>query len=182
MFLTSSFTLTKFAEPSLCRLRRKTTTILPTSSAFDISIIYKQILDGKNFLFKDTVIRDKRELTFATEKQLIMLFESQRIFIDGTFSMCPPFFDQVLTIDGVHHEHGELLLSLLLYEFKNLLLQVVPWVIALLPGRSSTFYNHLFQLVDQHAANLRMTFELDVVTTDFENGLIKPIKRHVSFI
>ena len=182
MFLTSSFTLTKFAEPSLCRLHRKTTPILPTSSAFDIPIIYKQTLNGKDFLFKDTIIRDKRELIFATEKQLIILYESQHIFIDRTFSVCPPFFDQVLTIHGVHHEHGELLLSLLLYEFKNFLLQVVPCVIALLPGRSSTFYNHLFQLLDQHAANLRMTFELNVVTTDFENGLIKSIKHHVSFI
>ena len=182
MFLTSSFTLTKFAEPSLFRLRRKTTPILPTSSAFDIPIIYKQTMDGKDFLFKGTIIPDKRELIFATEKHLIMLFESQHIFIDGTFSVCPPFFHQVLTIHGVHHEHGEFLLNLLLYEFKNFLFQVVPCVIALLHGRPSTLYYHLFQLVDQHAANLRMTFEPDVVTTEFENGLIKSIKHHVSFI
>ena len=181
MFLTSSFTLTKFAEPSLCRPRRKTTSILPTSGVFDNPIFYKQTLDGKDFLFKDTIIRDKRELIFATEKQLMMLFESQHIFIDGTFSVCPSFFRQVLTIHGVHHEHGEFILGLLLYEFKNFLLQVVPCVIALLSSGSSIFYNHLFQLLDQHTANLRITFEPDVVTTDFENGLIKSIK-HVSFI
>ena len=182
MFLTSSFTLIKFAELSLCRLRPKATPILPTSSAFDIPIIYKQTLNSKDFLFKDTIIRDKRELIFATEKQLITLFESQHIFIDGTFSVCPPFYHQVLTIHGVNHEHGEFLLILLLYEFKNFLLQVVPCVIVLLPGPSSTFYNNPFRLLDQHAANLRLTFEPDVVTTDFENGLIKSIKHHVSFI
>ena len=182
MFLTSSFTLTKFAEPSLCRLRRKTTPILPTSSEFDIPIIYKQTLDGRDFLFKDTSFRGKRELIFANEKQLSMLFQSKHIFIDGTFSVCPPFFDQILTIHGVHHEHGEFLLILLLDEFKNFLLQVIPCVIALLPGRSSTVYSHLFQLLDEHAGNLRMTFEPDVVMTDFENGLTKSIKHHVSFI
>ena len=47
---------------------------------------------------------------------------------------------------------------------------------------SSTVYSHLFQLLDEHAGNLRMTFEADVVMTDFDNGLIKSIKHHVSFI
>ena len=172
----------KCADPLLPRPRGKISPILTTSSEFDLRIIYKQTPDSKDFLFKDTIIRGKRELIFANQRQLIMLFESQYVFIQGTFSVSPPFLDYVLTIHGVHHEHGEFLLIILLYEFRNFLLQVVSCVIALLLGRSSTFYNHLLQLLDQQAANLRMTFELDAVTTDFENGLIKSIKHHISFI
>lgn len=175
------FTLIKTSEPSLCRLRRKTTPILPTSSDCDIPLTYRQTLDGKEFLFKDSMIRGKRELIFANEKQLLTLFESKHIFIDGTFSVCPPFFDQVLTIHGIHHEHGEFLLMFLLYKF-TFPFEVVPCVIAVLPGRSSTFYNHLFQLLDEYAASLHMSFEPDLITTDFENGLIKSIKHHVSCI
>ncbi|CAF2504455.1 unnamed protein product [Rotaria sp. Silwood2] len=76
----------KDAQPSLSRLRRKTTPTLPTSSDFDIPMNYRQTLDGKDFLFKDTLIRGKRALIFANERQLAMLFESKHIFIDGTFS------------------------------------------------------------------------------------------------
>ncbi|CAF4485167.1 unnamed protein product, partial [Rotaria sp. Silwood2] len=150
----------KDAHSSLSRLRRKTIPTLPTSIDFDIPTIYTQILDGKQFLFKNTQIRGKREFIFASEQQLVMLFESKLIFIDGTFLVCPPFFDQVLTIHGVHHEHA------------------MPCIIALLPGRSSVFYNHLFQLLDQHASDLHMTFEPQLITTDFESGLIKSVKHH----
>ncbi|CAF3028998.1 unnamed protein product [Rotaria sp. Silwood2] len=150
----------KDAHSSLSRLRRKTIPTLPTSIEFDIPTIYTQTLDAKEFLFKDTQTRGKRELIFASEQQLVMLFESKHIFIDGTFLVCPPFFDQVLTIHGVHHAH------------------VLPCIIALLPGRSSAFYNYLFQLLDQHASDLHMTFEPELITTDFESGLIKSVKHH----
>ncbi|CAF4431060.1 unnamed protein product, partial [Rotaria sp. Silwood2] len=150
----------KDAHSSLSRLRRKTIPTLPTSIDFGIPTIYTQALDGKEFIFKDTQIRGKRELIFASERQLVMLFESKHIFIDDTFLVCPPFFDQVLTIHGVHHEH------------------VMPFIIALLPDRSSVFYNHLFQLLDQHASDLHMTFEPQLITTDFESELIKSVKHH----
>ena len=95
-------------ESSLFRFRRETTPILPTSSTFDIPSTYSQTLNGKEFLLYDTLIRGKRALAFANDLQLAILFKSKHIFIDGTFSVCPPFFDQVFTIHGAHHEHGKL--------------------------------------------------------------------------
>ena len=59
--------------------------------------------------------------------------------------------------------------------------QVLPYVLSLLPGRSATIYNHIFELLEQEAADRRMTFEPDTITTDFEKGLIKSVKNHVSF-
>lgn len=101
------FHWTQCLEPSLSRLRRKTTPVLPSSRDFEIPNEYSQTLTGKPFLLIDTLIRGKRMLAFANELQVVILFKSKHIFIDGTFSVCPPFFDQVFTIHGVHHEHGE---------------------------------------------------------------------------
>ena len=98
-------------ESSLCRFRPTTTPVLPTSSAFDIPEKYAQTLGGKHFLLHDILIRGQRVLTFANDLQLTILFKSSHIFIDGTFKVCPPFFDQVFTIHGVHHEHGKVFFS-----------------------------------------------------------------------
>ena len=57
--------------------------------------------------------------------------------------------------------------------------QVVPCVIALLPGRSAVIYEHLFQLLDEEATQLRMRFEPDFIMSDFEQGLIAAVKNHV---
>lgn len=59
------------------------------------------------------------------------------------------------------------------------LFEVVPCVIALLPGRSATIYKHLFQLLDEQATDLNLAFEPEVITSDFETGLIKTVKQHV---
>ena len=53
--------------------------------------------------------------------------------------------------------------------------EVVPCVIALLPGRSATIYKQLFQLLDEQATDLSLTFEPEVITRDFESELIKAV-------
>jgi hypothetical protein len=174
-----TFHMILYLEPSLSRLRRGTTPVLPTSSVFDIPDNYSQTLGGKQFLLNDTLIRNKRMLTFANDLQLVILFKSKHIFIDGTFSVCPPFFDQVFTIHGVHHEHGEFFPYSLINASKMFLFVVVPCVIALLPGRSATVYKRLFELLDEQATDLGMTFEPELITSDFETGLIKTVKQHV---
>ncbi|CAF1484895.1 unnamed protein product [Adineta ricciae] len=121
---------------------------------------YAQTLGGKKFLLHDILIGGQRTLTFANDLQLTILFKSNHIFIESTFQVCPPLFVQVSTIHGVHQKH------------------VVPCVIALLPGRSATIYKRLFQLLDQEAADLHMTFEPKLITSDFESGLIKAVKHH----
>ncbi len=88
-------------------MRRTTTPPLPVSSDFEIPDRYSQTLDGKDFLLFDTSIHNKRIIVFATDLQLIILFNSSQIFLDGTFDVCPPYFDQVFTIHCIHHQRGE---------------------------------------------------------------------------
>ena len=63
----------------------------------------------------------------------------------------------------------------------SVIFQVVPCVVALLPGRSAVTYEHLFQLLDEEATQLRMRFEPHFITSDFEQGLIAAVKNHVCF-
>ena len=121
-------------------------------------------------------------LTFANELQLTILLKSEHIFIDGTFSVCPPFFDQVFSIHGVHHEHSEFSLYSLIHLCEISLFEVVPCVIALLPDRSATIYKQLFQLLDEQATDLNMAFEPEVITSDFETGLIKTVKTTCNYV
>jgi hypothetical protein len=54
-------------------------------------------------------------------------------------------------------------------------------MVALLPGRSANIYQHLFELLQQEAKQLRVKFKPSVITTDFEPGLIKAINLQVCF-
>ena len=45
-------------------------------------------------------------LLFGTEQQLTFLFSAKHIMMDGTFDVCPPYFDQVYTIHAIKHEKG----------------------------------------------------------------------------
>ncbi|CAF1494087.1 unnamed protein product [Rotaria sordida] len=147
------------AQSSFQRLRRKTTPPLPVSGDFEIPDRYSQTLDGNNFLLSDTTVRNKRVLVFATGLQLAIFFQSSHIFMDGTFTVCPPYFDQVFTMHCIHHD------------------QAIPCIIALLPGRSAMIYQYIFDLLDNEAKELGLTFGPDTITSDFEPGLIKAIKR-----
>ncbi|CAF1405547.1 unnamed protein product, partial [Rotaria sordida] len=147
------------AQSSFQHLRRKTTPPLPVSGDFEIPDRCSQTLDGNNFLLSDTTVRNKRVLVFATGLQLAIFFQSSHIFMDGTFTVCPPYFDQVFTMYCIHHD------------------QAIPCIIALLPGRSAMIYQYIFDLLDNEAKELGLSFGPDTITSDFEPGLIKAIKR-----
>ncbi|CAF1674122.1 unnamed protein product [Adineta ricciae] len=149
----------KETQSSFQRLRRKTTPSLPVSDTFEIPYKYSQTLDDKSFLLCDETVRNKRVLLFATDLQLTIFFQSSQIFMDGTFDVCPPHFDQVFTMHCIHHD------------------QAIPCIISLLPGRSAMVYQYIFDLLKNEAKELGLTFAPDVITSDFEPGLIKAIKR-----
>lgn len=92
-------------EPGLNQARRKLTPALPASTAFDIPDSYQSTTTAEKFLVCDTLVcRKKRMLIFASPKQLELLFNSSTMFMDGTFSATPPFFDQVYTIHASKFE------------------------------------------------------------------------------
>jgi hypothetical protein len=62
---------------------------------------------------------------------------------------------------------------------RNNILLVIPCIIALLPGRSSAVYQHIFDLLNDEAKELGLEFKPKILSTDFEPGLIKAIQFQV---
>ncbi|CAF4665853.1 unnamed protein product [Rotaria socialis] len=102
--------------------------------------------------------RNKIILIFATDDQLRVLFKAKHILMGGTFSSCPPFFDQVYTLHAIKFE------------------QSFPCVFALLTGRSSSIYKEMLQQLEEEAERLQMDFVPNQITTDFEKALVKPLR------
>ncbi|CAF4310358.1 unnamed protein product, partial [Rotaria sordida] len=73
----------------LTSMRPKPPPPLPTSADFDIPDFYQQTLNCTQFICTDKIIKKKRMILFATDKQLEVLFSSEWIFLDGTFDKCP---------------------------------------------------------------------------------------------
>ena len=107
-----------FLEPGLLYARRQLTPVLPSSSSFEIPDFYQVTLKKEIFLFSDTLVgRRKRMLLFGSTTQLEMLFDSATIFMDGTFSSTPPFFDQVFTIHSLKFETSDIAFFCLMFLF-----------------------------------------------------------------
>ncbi|CAF4256090.1 unnamed protein product [Rotaria sp. Silwood2] len=148
----------ELAQSVLNRVRRKTTPPLPTSADFDIPDFYQQTLNGAQFICTNKIIKKKRMILFATDKQLEVLFSSECIFPDGTFDKYPKQFQQIYTIHGLKFQ------------------QNFPCVICLLSGKTADIYRQLFLELNGHATRLKMKFEPKHVMSDFETSLIKVIK------
>ncbi|CAM4906215.1 unnamed protein product [Rotaria socialis] len=150
------------AKSSLNRIRRFETPLLPKSCRFDIPTLYNHTINVERFLLYDKMRRNKRILIFATDDQLRVLFKAKHILMDGTFTSCPPFFDQVYTLHAIKFE------------------QSFPCVFALLTGRSSSIYKEMLQQLEEEAERLQMDFVPNQITTDFEKALVKPLREQES--
>lgn len=88
----------------MSKTRRKITPIIPKSCTFDIPVFYQQTLTQKRYLLMDFFLKrgENRVIVFSTDQQLELLFNSETIFIDGTFGVAPDGFEQIFLIH-VHH-------------------------------------------------------------------------------
>lgn len=79
--------------------------VIPTSCVFEISTSYQE-----RFLLMDFFLKrgTERVIVYATDVQLKLLFNSEMIFVDGTFSTAPSGFDQVFLIHVQQFGQGEL--------------------------------------------------------------------------
>ncbi|CAF3678300.1 unnamed protein product [Rotaria sp. Silwood1] len=153
--------LAQDAKSSLNRIRRQETPTLPKSCHFHIPTLYAQTINGDRFLLYDKMRGTKRILIFATDDQLRILFKAKHILMDGTFSSCPPFFEQLYTLHAIKYE------------------QCFPCVFVLLTGRSNPMYKDVFKQLEEEAKRLQMNFLPDQITTDFEKALVKPLQKQV---
>lgn len=84
----------------MSKARRKNTPIIPSSPVFDIPELYQQTLSNERFLLIDVLLKrgKNRLLVYSSDRQLELLYESDIIFMDGTFDIAPSQFKQVYLI------------------------------------------------------------------------------------
>ena len=83
---------------------------------FDIPSRYRKTTGGERYLLADRIQlangnAGKRMFIYATDEQLRLLFTSSHILMDGTFSSCPPYFDQIYSIHAMKNDQSEILSS-----------------------------------------------------------------------
>lgn len=126
----------------------------------------KKILDGSNFLIKDSTINNNRILIFTTIANINQLEQSILWIMDGTFKTVPTIFKQLYTIHG--------------FVERNENSWIMPLVYVLMSSKSEECYQTLFQdLIDfgnEHDIDLQPQF----VLTDFEIAAIKAIRAEFS--
>ncbi|CAF3570067.1 unnamed protein product [Rotaria sp. Silwood1] len=82
---------------NMSKARRKNTPVIPSSEIFEIPELYQQTLSHKRFLLADVCLKRGKNLIliFSSDQQLELLFESNTVFVDGTFDTSPGQFKQV---------------------------------------------------------------------------------------
>ena len=92
----------------MSKARRKNTPVIPQSCVFAIPTPYQQTTSGERFLLMDYFVKraKKRVLIFSSDQQLDVLFNSDVIFVDGTFSTAPEHFEQVFLIHVQQFNQG----------------------------------------------------------------------------
>ncbi|CAF4152127.1 unnamed protein product [Rotaria socialis] len=128
---------------NMSKTRRKQTSVIPKSCAFDLPLPYQQTIAGQRFLFMDYFVKRAKErvLLFSSDEQLNLLFSNDIIFMDGTFSTAPSNFDQVFLIHIQNFNQG------------------LPVVFCLLPNRRAATYAEMFERLKQEAMKMNKTFD-----------------------
>lgn len=107
----------------------------------------------ENFLLYDSHDNDCRFIIFFRETYSSFISHINHIFIDGTFSLSPPLFSQILVILGKRSGF------------------VLPLFYCLLPNKSNLTYTRVFNKIIELLPDFRPTF----ASCDFELALINAI-------
>ncbi|CAF4124927.1 unnamed protein product [Rotaria magnacalcarata] len=144
---------------TFAQARRKMVPSLPQSCLFTIPDQYTLTSDGKRFLLMDeTRVRRERLLVYASDIQLDILFDSQVIYMDGTFSKAPPHFMQIYIIHGIKHD------------------ACIPCVFAMTVNKKAITYRQIFSELKHLASERGKHFLPNLIVIDFESGVIPVIK------
>ncbi|CAF5006165.1 unnamed protein product, partial [Rotaria socialis] len=136
---------------NMSKARRKITPVMPSSVIFDIPESYQQTLSNERFLLVDL---------FMTRE---LLFESETIFMDGTFHTTPPNFKQVYLIHAQKFGQGTCL----------------PVAFCLLPNKSGKTYTELVEQLKEKANTMRKQFKPKRIITDYEPTLLPVVGQEV---
>ncbi|CAF3681258.1 unnamed protein product [Rotaria socialis] len=146
-------------QSSLSHLRLSLLPPLPSGLQFVVPNNYMVNIDGQRFLLQDlsNQKRFKRLLIFASDRQLDFLFQSEWLFIDGTFKVAPSIFTQLICIVGL---------------FEG---QAITLCYALLDGKHTDGYRAIIRTLKDEAKRCGTVLAPHFVMTDFEGGLIKAV-------
>ncbi|CAF4570128.1 unnamed protein product, partial [Rotaria sp. Silwood2] len=141
---------------NMSKARRKITPVIPSTVMFEIPELYQQTLSNERFLTIDLFLKrgQDRILVFASDQQLELLFESDTIFMDGTFDTSPANFKQVYLIHV--HKFG----------------QGLPVAFCLLPNKRGKTYTALMEQLKEQANIMGKQFNPKRIVTDYEPGLM----------
>lgn len=178
--------LTSISGHNLIHHRRKVTPPIPQSPSFAIPEFYSKDYNNANRLllydsddskFQSIKLKDLRAegriWVWSSNVQLNLLFNSEKLHMDGTFSTAPPQFDQVFIIQAFLHGSCQLN-SFAYFSLYDIFIETgVPVVYALLPNRKTPTYVHLFNVLFAEAERLNKKLDPKIVMADFEPGLAK---------
>ncbi|CAF1289483.1 unnamed protein product [Adineta steineri] len=155
----ASFPTNQEIYQTFASIRRKLVPPLPVSCMFEIPDQYKLTANGERFLlFDESVVRRERLLLYGSDLQLDLLFDSQIIYMDATFSKAPPHFSQIFIIHAVNFDI------------------CLPCVFALMVNKKSVSYRQIFFELKQKAAERNKSFSPRLILTDFESGMLPVVK------
>ncbi len=192
-------------DQRIYRARSKTIPPLPKSIKFEIPVAFSTTSSDENFLFFDHLYakETKRILAFASPMQLKNLFSSKLICVDGTFSICPRQYKQLLIIHTINYQNYDgkrMRVRVFVFLFRNyvLLFNLVesffslfvffrlflatPVLYALLNDKKARTYKLLFQALKHKAKEMKMKFEPDRIISDFESGMVSTVKKQVGVL
>ncbi|CAF1067528.1 unnamed protein product [Rotaria sp. Silwood1] len=146
---------------NMSKARRKNTPVIPSSEIFEIPELYQQTLSHKRFLLADVCLKrgKNRILIFSSDQQLELLFESNTIFIDGTFDTSPGQFKQVYLFHA--HKFG----------------QGLPAAFCLLPNKRGKTYTTLFELLKDQATAMGKQFSPQRIVSDYEPAMLPIVQQ-----
>ncbi|CAF2131645.1 unnamed protein product [Rotaria magnacalcarata] len=159
---------------SVYHARSKTIPPLPKSVNFEIPAAFSNTSSDEKFIFFDHLYskQTKRIIAFASPMQLNILFTAKLICVDGTFSICPRIYKQLLIILAIDR-HNYSVIRIVFF----CLYLATPVVYVLLNDKTAHTYTLLFQSLKNKAKDMNMKFEPIRIISDYESGMISTLKK-----
>ena len=168
----------------MSKARRKNTPVIPSSPMFNIPDVYQNTISSKRFLLVDMFLKrgQNRVLIYSSDQQLEMLFESDTVFMDGTFDVTPSQFKQVFIMHVRKFGQGTWKIN---HPFLYILIRLfyvagLPVAFCLLPNKRGSTYTDLFERLKDQAILVGKEFNPRCIISDYETGLLPVVQQEVS--
>lgn len=126
---------------------------------FKLPSIFSDTAQGERFSILEVDLGDEKIIGFASSKCLNVLFESNDVFIDGTFDVAPKPFKQVVTVHAMYSENA------------------IACAYFLATSKKEIVYTTIFQRLKSLAVECNKNFEPMFIHSDYEKAILSSIKK-----